>query len=417
MAYFVILSINLVWIPLMQIIIYLALFLIPFYFLRFSIFGFRTNIFELITLISFLAMSYELRARRLGGQAKSAKLRFASIWPYLFLLAAGTAVFFSEDKVRALGIFKGWFFFPLVLFLVLINSNKQNQLPYLALPLVSSGSLISIWAILQKAGIVGLSFYQKADPASFSQYLNSPIRAFGPFESPNYLAMFLVPTFLLSLLSWQLAKNHNQKTLLLCCFATMVLAIIFSGSSGGFLALVTGVIIIMIGRIKKRRGIGYLVIAPLIMLLLANYLILSGRVLFSSDQARAAIYEQSAKLLSDNYIVGLGLGDFSDQIAAATKNLPAFQEFVLPYALHPHNLFLALWLNLGLFGLIIFLVLIYLFFQKIKAQKALLPLAAAMIAVLAHGIVDTTYFKNDLSALFWLTYSMAFLSRDKNEED
>jgi len=47
-----------------------------------------------------------------------------------------------------------------------------------------------------------------------------------------------------------------------------------------------------------------------------------------------------------------------------------------------------------------------LIFKKIKrdvsSRRFFLALGAAMIVLLVHGLVDTPYFKNDLSVLFWL---------------
>ena len=78
----------------------------------------------------------------------------------------------------------------------------------------------------------------------------------------------------------------------------------------------------------------------------------------------------------------------------------------------PHNLYLNLWLETGFLGLIGFLgmVAVSIFeslknFLKTKNYLIILPLAA-LIAILVHGIVDTPYFKNDLSLLFWIVLGM-----------
>ena len=72
--------------------------------------------------------------------------------------------------------------------------------------------------------------------------------------------------------------------------------------------------------------------------------------------------------------------------------------------LHPHNIFLAFWLNMGLAGLIAFVwlcgkALLWLTEEDTKER----PLAALMVVViLVHGLFDTPYFKNDLAFQFWL---------------
>ena len=125
-----------------------------------------------------------------------------------------------------------------------------------------------------------------------------------------------------------------------------------------------------------------------------------------SGKMRLAVWEETIALLKDHPITGAGLTGY--QIALA----PYHQEWrkdVSPYKLeiflYPHNIFLNFWVELGLGGLIIFLWLL-LVFGKIVWQKRANPLvqlsAAAMVALLVHGLVDVPYFKNDLAVLFWL---------------
>ncbi|MDO8444025.1 MAG: hypothetical protein Q7S80_00785, partial [bacterium] len=95
-----------------------------------------------------------------------------------------------------------------------------------------------------------------------------------------------------------------------------------------------------------------------------------------------------------------------------SKNDIDFQVKTLPSALHPHNVYLAMWLNLGILGLIIFVIMVVNFFRRLWPQRnyyLALCLMAAMSAILIHGLFDTTYFKNDLSAIFWLILAFAEL--------
>jgi O-antigen ligase len=79
----------------------------------------------------------------------------------------------------------------------------------------------------------------------------------------------------------------------------------------------------------------------------------------------------------------------------------------LPYALHPHNIFLSFWLSTGLLGLISFLVILGQLVRSLKSKASANPLAvyslaAALVAVLVHGLFDTTYFYLPLAGLFWI---------------
>ena len=84
---------------------------------------------------------------------------------------------------------------------------------------------------------------------------------------------------------------------------------------------------------------------------------------------------------------------------------------------YPHNFYLALWLELGFLGLLVFWGMLVKFFASIfrriknnpSSKRFLLAVAGAMIVILIHGLVDTPYFKNDLSVLFWLIIGLSVL--------
>ncbi|OQA04832.1 MAG: O-Antigen ligase [bacterium ADurb.Bin400] len=150
-----------------------------------------------------------------------------------------------------------------------------------------------------------------------------------------------------------------------------------------------------------------------IFIMLMVYAIARDPSRLESDMARIEIYRYSWQMVRDNPIWGVGLGNYHTAIEEATRQFPLFRISVLPYALHPHNLVMALWLNLGIAGLAVFAIVVVSYFRRLR--QTIDPLrwagALAMISILVHGVVDTTYFKNDLSALFWLTVALAYVPK------
>jgi putative inorganic carbon (HCO3(-)) transporter len=80
--------------------------------------------------------------------------------------------------------------------------------------------------------------------------------------------------------------------------------------------------------------------------------------------------------------------------------------------LHAHNLYLQFLLNLGVAGLVGFIWLVVKFFTFVKNCYISwsIPLTAAMVAILVHGLVDTPYWKNDLSYLFWVILALSVIN-------
>jgi putative inorganic carbon (HCO3(-)) transporter len=387
--------------------LFITILLIPFYFFRFKIHGLPTNVLEIAILLTALLVLIELIA-------KKQKLRYLPIWSYLFLLTTAIGYFLADDKTAALGIIKGWFVLPLILGWVAINKLKKEDFPKIAWAFLISGLVIALWAIAQKFGLITTLFYQK-DDASFAQYLTGNFRVFGPFESPNYLAMFLVPMAFLSLPALESSKSQIIK--FFCYFAWFLtaLAIFFSGSRAGLIALFLSPVLFILasGKVGDIKSL-FLRVSLMIVAFaaLAGVFVIYG-LNPGSDSARLEIYKYSLKLIKAHPYLGIGFGNFQDRIGAISSGVESFRLFALPYALHPHNLYLAIWLYQGALGLIFFLLMLVSFLLRIRKQiKFELVHAAyfsALVAILLHGLFDTTYFKNDLSVIFWLSVALGLV--------
>jgi O-antigen ligase len=81
-------------------------------------------------------------------------------------------------------------------------------------------------------------------------------------------------------------------------------------------------------------------------------------------------------------------------------------EWAVP---QPHNIFLAFWLQAGLLGFAGFLMLLFFIFNALfrilqdkKNATLAAPLLGFFLYVVLHGLIDTTFWKNDLAFLFWV---------------
>lgn len=381
-------------------LLYTDTLLLSFYFFRFSFWIIKVNVFEISILLTLLfAAIYFYIAKR--------KPVFGFVWPYIFLLIAGVAVFLSLDKTKALGIWKGWFFIPIVYYWLVINfAPFGKRLVSLTRFLLVALILICVWAILQKYGHIGPLFYQIGD-GTFNQYLEQG-RIFGPFESPNYLAMFIVSVLFLASLPFQWKKMP----LYLLVVALVLLTLYFSDSRSGALALFAGGIIAVLLWPSAGKWSIASKIAVIVLAFFSIYYVV-GKISLDSggNMVRKEIYTYSTEILKSNYLFGIGLGSFQDKIAQLSLGNQSFQLYGLPYALHPHNLFLAVWLYLGLAGIIMFIFGLFVFFYRglKKRSPDQVLILGAMTAILVHGLFDTTYFKNDLSAIFWLTVALLYI--------
>jgi len=398
-----------------QSLIGISTFLIPFYIFRFDISLFKTNIFEIAVLLSLIACLLQI--------IKEQNMpKFGSIWLYLFVLAAILAVVFADDKLKALGILKGWFLIPLCYFFTVINSFDIQDYKKLTIPLFCSLLLVSLWAVLQKLGLLQALFYQTQLP-ELDQYFLAPRRVIGPFDSPNFLAMYILPVAFLTIPIVTFIKTKKARICFFLLYLLPATALLFSGSRSSIIALAAVLIVPTVLYVYKSGNtllkVGG-ILTTLVFVGLTVFMVLNPGSRIGSNEARLDIYHYSLQMIGDNWLKGIGLGSYFQVISEFAQDNPSFLKYVLPYALHPHNIFLAMWLNLGLLGLVAFLIIVFRFFiglaksYLLENKKASLAPAMAMTAILIHGLFDTTYYKNDLSAVFWLILGFALIIRENN---
>ena len=398
----------------MKYLIALIFVLLPAYLIRFNILGIPTTLLEiyiyLIFLIGFTRLGYS-QWRRLPD----------CFWlpSLLLVVAAAIGVVISPDKLVALGQFKAFFIDPLLVLFLVISYFKREDLWLFISGLGLSSLFVSAHGIYQK----------------IIDQVASDGRIVGIFGyNPNYLAFYLTPiTAIISnwLLSnfkkyWQ-EKKYWVLVISILILTTNLTAIILSESRGGVLALAGG---LAISALFYYRAVFRSLWAKIILILVAVLVLLSlvwffkpnfslspenGGRITSSNNIRYEIWKTSVELIGKYPVFGLGLCNFQPTFTEFTKDRVNFPEYISPLALSPHNLFLAFYLNTGLLGLISFLLLLICFFKKIFKQKinSKIIILSGILVILIHGLVDTPYFKNDLSILFWgLVAFMIILNKE-----
>lgn len=362
--------------------IYLVILGLPLYLVRFRLFGLPTNLLEIIIYILFLGWFLFLR------QVDKPIVPRNYWWPLALILTGLTlATIFSINLRVSAGIWKGWFIDPF-LFLVVLTATlkKAKAIKGAWETLFLSGLLVAIislvYLVLGKLGPSGR------------------LQAF--FNSPNYLAIFLSPALIWGVL--RLKEDEGIKRLVrVIALLVLLVVILLTQSYGAWLGLLiviaTSVIIFLFKNGRKKEALLALGLTLLIIITLLSLKIAinnQGRI---SVEARLLIWQESFKLLKTKFLIGIGPGTFDSYF------LP-YPEWQVP---QPHNLYLAFALQTGLLGLVGFIWLLFAFFKdcfrKIKKanQSIQLSLMLIMVYFLAHGLVDTTYWKNDLALIFWLT--------------
>ncbi|MFA5069681.1 MAG: O-antigen ligase family protein [Patescibacteria group bacterium] len=373
------------------------------YLIRFKIFNIPFTFLEMMILVMFAVWLAKTLVKR-------EKIYLSSfLRPGLFLiLVAMVSVIVSPDTRAALGIFKAYFIEPFLFFLVFINVIRtKKELKYLIFCLAVGALFLSIIAIWQYLGLIpGLKPY----------ITESPKRATSLFEFPTAVGKYLGPIialfFALIFANNKVLKEENyfpDKFYLWGVPAVLLLATVFSFTRGALMGLAGAFVFLsFFSRYKKIIWLGILLIMIVfISLPWGRHELLS---VFSgqdtSTDVHAIMWQGTWRMLKAHPVFGAGLAGFP-----ALYNVfrdPAHVE-LFPY---PDNWFLAVWSELGLAGLAAFGWLIAKYIKEAISllrknidpyfRQLILGLLAVIIVLFIHGLVDTPYFKNDLSVMFWL---------------
>lgn len=380
--------------------LYLICLILPAYLLRYQFLGIPTTLLELSIYLVFLI--WFIRAILNKNLIKKLRRIIKVVRPFLipvvlFFSAAIISVIISPDKKLSLGVFKGWFFDPLlvfILFLDLVRHKKHTS--RLILALFISASAISIFGLYEY--LVGAG-------------LDSDGRLNSVFVPANYVSMFTVPIIVLSL---AFLKNKSSSKFLLYGYCLLLfinlLALYATKSYGGWLGLFGALVFIWLNVKIPRQRLKYLLLFAFLIIILSLFESQSakfGRLFIfdtrTSSSTRSEIWRASILMIKEHPIFGIGLGNFE---ASYRENIPRIAFPPLEWlVVKPHNLYLNLYLEMGILGFLSFIYLLFLFFKKswpLRQDPLIKFTIAGMLAILLHGLVDTPYFKNDLSVLFWI---------------
>jgi O-antigen ligase len=415
----------------------LLFFLLPTYLLRFQVLGIPMTMLEGMILIIFIVWlfkelritNYELRKTLISNlKFQITNYRTLFLASALFLLAATISIFTAVDTRAALGIWKAFFIEPFLLFIILISVFKQRgnlkskicnlkSPTILIFPLVLSGLITSILAIYQH-------YTGWMVPWDFWENGNS-YRVTGWYGFPNGLGLFLAPMVPLAIYALKtsftsLRRNRTtdyglQTTVLICSLLFIpcsLMAIIFAKSTGALVGVTAGIGLLLV-LYKKTRWPS--IISGLIglIVLISPMSPLRDELLFvdRSGQIRLQMWGEAAELIRERPILGAGLASYQKMVKPyhSTVNGEGIEIFE-----HPHNIFLTMYVNLGILGLFGFLWIIVWFYrfgtQNLQATSYKLQafLLASMTVILIHGLVDSPYIKNDLAIVFWLLIALMY---------
>ena len=246
------------------------------------------------------------------------------------------------------------------------------------------------------------------------------LRVRSVYASPNNLALYLDRTAPLALC---LALfGQARRVLYFVAFVLMIVALYLTFAKGAWLvALPASLMLIGLLRVQHTRiararlMLGVLIVLAALALSLLPVLGTERlRSLFDwttgTTFIRVQLWQSTLAMIRDHPVFGVGPDNFLYQYRTRYILPTAFAE---PNLSHPHNIVLDFWTRLGLPGLALLAALLVVFWRTALRLYRRLPegdtralvlgLMASMLAALAHGLIDNSFFLVDLAFVLMLT--------------
>lgn len=374
------------------------LFFLPVYLIKIQVGWVSFNLLEILIGALFLVW---LLGRNMKREIPEAKylLPVALIFTGLILSVPA-----NQNYYAGFGVIKGWFVFPILFSIVFFDElkRKEDLLRESLLTLFFSAVAVSsVGAIYEALGILTY---------------DGRLKIF--WDSPNQLAMFLAAPLLIGICLWEKKFGRGFGIFLIG------LNLLYTFSYGAWMAIGIALLVILwlkYGKIFPQKHLAILLIIFIILLSLASfykYENVTNMGNRSSLASRLTIWKSAGLMVENSPLFGIGPGNFQNKYLEYQEYFPPYLEWSVP---QPHNIFLAFWLESGLVGLAGFIMLLVYFFRDnkkaIQANRDLgIILLGIIIYVLIHGLVDTTYWRNDLALVFWMVIvANIFLTRKKEK--
>lgn len=336
-------------------------------------------------------------------------VRGGAIFSGALIIGAIASYMANPETLAGLGQIKSFFFFPLLLALFILPSLRERENRNVLLSHMRLMMLVVATAALLTLFFGGMTY---------------DYRLHAWFQSPNLLALFLLPG---SVLWWaRIVMKDRASGLDFAAWIIIATALLLTRSYGSiFAGILSGAYLILRFRAKIRvnRKIYIFAAIALIVFGIVEMGTRKGEMIFSwnersSGESRMMIWRSAEKMIRDHPIIGIGPGRFQEIYLEYQRFYPPYLEWAVP---HPHNLFLSFWLSAGALGagslLWLALFLIRTFRQSVTMSKEKTLISALFISFFAAGLFDVPYFRSELCILFWmyLAFFIALYSRMRSE--
>lgn len=270
---------------------------------------------------------------------------------FLFVFAAAIAIFTGasvSEGIRVFCFFLTSFLLCVSMVMVITNTERlMTVLGFVYVTLVLTGTV----AFVQR--IIGVEV--SASLTDLTMNAGMPGRVYSTLENPNNYAEFIVLTFPLSLVFCMNLKDRRWQTLAFCGLVLPIGALLMTYSRSSWVSFALAAVVFL--ALWNKRLLPLVVVAaviavPILPDSIFNRILTIGNTADSSNAYRLYIWTSALNMIRDYGLIGIGLGP--------GNFTPVYAYYCDPTAAvaqHSHMLYMEVWLEMGILGLVGFLAM------------------------------------------------------------
>lgn len=432
---------------------------LPYYMLPKSIIGsYSFSVTEIVLWVCLIVASLQLLRQRRGWQYWLSwqelrdRLGPFAIPILIFIAASVISIVIAYAQHDALRAFRREVFDPLLYFLLVLFCLRSRQDLKRLL-----GAFLGTGLVVAFLGIIQYLFFMHGLTVESSDMLRVNA-VYGSANNIGLLFDYVLPIGLTMAMTKTQETVRARKSWQFRAFAIafcvpLLVVLYLSQSRGAWVALGIAVLFIAAHSIRSRK---LLLINTLIFVVVLGVVIFAFHTRIvdyiieghmnvrgvSTVTKRLYLWQSALHMILDSPWFGYGLDNWLCHYSANSLCHSHLFHYIImrdpvtgvstglgdePQLSHPHNIFLHVWVSVGLFGLLAFVTLLGLFFwlfarircclrsaegtDNLTLQWMTVGVGAAMLAALIHGQVDNAFLEQDLSFCFWTLIAMLLVLR------
>jgi len=366
----------------------------------------------LVAAVLYTALCYFLKILQ-GKRSVRFDLLDGMVLLFLLLMVSGGIVAASTASIKPMLVYVA---FMVGYFLVVNLIRSPEWMRRCLIGVVASCTLVGLYGLYQNfSGLVSQT-WQDSDMFSTIEG-----RVVSTFENPNVLAEYLIMVLPLVLALFLNAENSKRRLATVIAGGIIGGCLIYTWSRGAWLGFLIGIAIFLL--MYSRHTMTFMLFGclgiPFLPFVLPESItqrfLSIGNLGDSSTSYRVNIWRGVGKMVGDYWQTGIGIGTDSFRCVYPLYSLSGIES-----APHSHNLYLQILVEIGIVGLLAFLVLLFFWTQscftihrKEERREKLIPAAifCGLLSVLAQGMTDYIWYNYRVFLMFWLMLGLCAAAR------